>query len=147
MSTTEKDTALHATAIALTHALRKLHKTLIDAETQYFGAVGSPLEHLQLITTHPHFAWLQKLSSLMAELDDRLDGKARPFDSNAAADFRTAVEALIGPGKEIDAEFRRKYKVLLHDGPDVVIAHGAVRQTLAGMGASSARQFAKNARR
>lgn len=133
MTTTEKDIALRAKAIALTRALRKLHKALIDVETQYFGAVGSPLEHLQLITTHPHFAWLQKLSALMAALDERLDEKERPFDRDAAADFRTEVEALIGPGKEVDAEFRRKYKVLLHDGPDVVVAHGAVRQALAGM--------------
>jgi hypothetical protein len=136
MTTTEKDNALRAKAIALTHALRKLHKALIDVETQYFGAVGSPLEHLQLITTHPHFAWLQKLSSVMAELDERLDEKEHPFDSDTAADFRAAIEALIGPAKEIDAEFRRKYNALLHDGQDVVIAHGAVRQALAGMGVS-----------
>jgi hypothetical protein len=133
MSTTERDIALRAKAVALTQALRKLHKALIDVETQYFGAVGSPLEHLQLITTHPHFAWLQKLSSLMAELDERLDEKENPFDSDTAADFRTAIEALIGPGKEIDAEFRRKYTTLLHDGPDVAIAHGAVRQALAAV--------------
>jgi hypothetical protein len=133
MTTTEKDITLRAKAIALAHALRKLHKALIDVETQYFGTVGSPLEHLQLITTHPHFAWLQKLSALMAALDERLDEKELPFDRDAAADFRTEVEALIGPGKEVDAEFRRKYKVLLHDGPDVVVAHGAVRQALAGM--------------
>lgn len=134
MSTTENSKAPRAGAIALTHALRRLHKAMIDAETQHFGAVGSPLEHLQLITTHPHFAWLQKLSSLMAELDERLDEKEQPFDSDTAAAFRTAFEALIGPGKEIDAEFRRKYNVLLHDAPDVAVAHGAVRQALAGIG-------------
>ena len=133
MSTSEKDVALRARAIALTQALRKLHKALIDIETQYFGAVGSPLEHLQLITAHPHFAWLQKLSSLMAELDERLDEKEQPFDSGAAADFRTAVEALIGPGAAIDAEFRSKYNTLLHDAPNVAIAHGALRHALAAL--------------
>jgi hypothetical protein len=30
---------------------------------------------LQLITNHPHFAWLQKLSGLMAQIDERLDDK------------------------------------------------------------------------
>jgi hypothetical protein len=143
MTTTGKypgsDPQLRARAIALTHALRKLHKALIDVETMYFGEVGSPLEHLQLITTHPHFAWLQKLSSLMAELDERLDEKEHPFDRAAATDSRTAIEALIGPGKEIDAEFRRKYNALLHDGADVVSAHGAVRQALAGIGVDQPR--------
>lgn len=132
MTTTDKD--LGNTAVALTHALRKLHKALIDVDTQYFGAVGSPLEHLQLITTHPHFAWLQKLSSLMAELDERLDEEA-PFDSATATAFRAAIEGLIGPGREIDPEFRRKYNAMLQDGPEVVMAHAAVRQVLQGMGA------------
>jgi hypothetical protein len=129
----EPDTVLRIKAVALTHALRKLHKALIDVETQYFGAVGGPLEHLQLITSHPHFAWLQKLSSLMATLDEALDDKEKPFDNETAAGFRTAIEALIGPGGESDPEFRRKYTTLLHDGPEVVIAHGAVRQALAGL--------------
>jgi hypothetical protein len=132
-NTTDHATVLRSRAIALTHALRKLHKALIDVETQYFGAVGGPLEHLQLITNHPHFAWLQKLSSLMAALDERLDDKKQPFDTDAAALFRQAIQALIGPGDESDPEFRRKYTALLHDGPEVVIAHGAVRQALAGL--------------
>jgi hypothetical protein len=133
MSVIQTETVLRIRAVALTHALRKLHKALIDVETQYFGAVRSPLEHLQLITNHPHFAWLQKLSSLMATLDERLDDTDNPFDNETAAGFRTAIEALIGPGDASDAEFRRKYTALLHDGPEVVIAHGAVRQALGAL--------------
>jgi hypothetical protein len=114
----------------LTRALRDLHKQLINLETQYFGAVGSPLEHLQLITNHPHFAWLQKLSGLMTQLDERLD-EPEPVTPAEAKAFRQSLEMLIGPCEEGDKEFRAKYNALLHDGPELVMAHGAVRKLLA----------------
>src|SRR3954471_5129647 len=89
---------------ALARALRDLHKHLIHVETQYFGAVGSPLEHLQLVTNHPHFAWLQKLSGLMAQMDERLDDAEAIGVADAQA-FRSALEALIGPSEQGDMEF------------------------------------------
>ena len=116
----------------LTRALRDLHKQLINLETQYFGAVGSPLEHLQLITNHPHFAWLQKLSGLMTQIDERLDDP-EPVTHEEAKAFRQSLEMLIGPCEEGDQEFRAKYNALLHDGPELVMAHGAVRKLLAQM--------------
>lgn len=116
----------------LTRALRDLHKQLINLETQYFGAVGSPLEHLQLITNHPHFAWLQKLSGLMTQLDERLDDP-EPVTTEEAKAFRQSLEMLIGPCEEGDQEFRTKYNALLHDGPELVMAHGAVRRLLAAI--------------
>lgn len=116
----------------LGRALRDLHKQLINLETQYFGAVGSPLEHLQLITNHPHFAWLQKLSGLMTQLDERLD-EPEPVTLEEAKAFRQSLEMLIGPCEEGDQEFRAKYTALLHDGPELVMAHGAVRKLLAAI--------------
>ncbi|SDG53166.1 MULTISPECIES: hypothetical protein [unclassified Duganella] len=116
----------------LTRALRDLHKQLINLETQYFGAVGSPLEHLQLITNHPHFAWLQKLSGLMTQIDERLDDP-EPVTPEEAKAFRQSLEMLIGPCEEGDQEFRAKYNALLHDGPELVMAHGAVRRLLAAI--------------
>ena len=116
----------------LARALRDLHKQLIQIESQYFGNVGSPLEHLQLITNHPHFAWLQKLSGLMAQIDERLDDK-EPVTPAEAKAFRQSLEMLIGPCEEGDQEFRAKYNALLHDGPELVMAHGAVRKLLAAM--------------
>ena len=106
-------------------------------ETQYFGAVGSPLELLQLVTNHPHFAWLQKLSGLMAQMDERLD-EPEPIAVADALVFRRAVEALIGPSEEGDMAFRAKYNALLHDAPEVVMAHGAVRKLLAAIGTAPA---------
>ncbi|MYM66880.1 hypothetical protein GTP45_08565 [Pseudoduganella sp. FT55W] len=116
----------------LARGLRDLHKQLIHLESQYFGNVGSPLEHLQLITNHPHFAWLQKLSGLMTQIDERLDDK-EPVTPAEAKAFRQSLEMLIGPCEEGDQEFRAKYNALLHDGPELVMAHGAVRKLLANI--------------
>jgi hypothetical protein len=137
----ESQTTTHATlradTLLLTRRLRDLHKVMVDVETQYFGNVGSALEHLQLLTSHPHFAWLQKLSSLMAEVDERLD-QPEPLLPEQALAFRTAIEGLIGPGAETDAQFRGKYLALLHDAPEMAMAHGAVRAALAKLPAPQA---------
>lgn len=123
------DTAQRAKLTSLGRALRDLHKQLIHIESQYFGAVGGPLELLQLVTNHPNFAWLQKLSGLMAQMDERLD-EEEPVTADEAVTFRRAIEALIGPSEQGDLEFRAKYNAMLHDGPELVMAHGAVRKQL-----------------
>ena len=123
------DTAQRTKLTSLGRALRDLHKQLIHIESQYFGAVGGPLELLQLVTNHPNFAWLQKLSGLMAQMDERLD-EEEPVTAEEAVTFRRAIEALIGPSEQGDLEFRAKYNAMLHDGPELVMAHGAVRKQL-----------------
>ena len=134
MTSLDNDLAERARLIALARALRDLHKHLINIETQYFGAVGSPLELLQLVTNHPHFAWLQKLSGLMAQMDERLD-EPEPVTPAVALTYRRALEALIGPSEDGDKEFLAKYNALLHDAPEIVMAHGAVRKLLSSISA------------
>jgi hypothetical protein len=125
----QSDQSLRADLRDLGRSARNLHIAMLDVETQYFGAVGGVLEHLQLVTNHPHFAWLLKLSGLMAELDERLDGE-EPVEPPEAAQFRTAFEQLVGPRPPIDEDFRKRYLALLHDAPEVAIAHGVLRQAL-----------------
>ncbi len=129
MSIQDDDTVQRGKLNALARGLRDLHKHLIEVETQYFGAVGSPLEHLQLVTSHPHFAWLQKMSGLMAEIDERTD-EPEPISASDALTYRRAIEGLIGLSEGGDKEFRAKYTALLHDSPEIVMAHGAVRALL-----------------
>lgn len=109
--------------------LRKLHKLLIDCQSRIFGAVGTPFDHLQLVTTHPDFAWLRILSEFMVEIDERLDEEAPPGDEELAA-FKAALERLIGPAPASQPEFREKYLAALHDSPELTIQHGAVRLAL-----------------
>lgn len=123
------DESLRTSLRDVARTARGLHKAMLDVETQYFGAVGGVLEHLQLVTNHPHFAWLLKLSGLMAELDERLDDDEAVAPADAAQ-LRTAFEQLIGPRVAIDDAFRRRYLALLHDAPEVAIANGPLRQAL-----------------
>ena len=132
MHDTQDSQPLRGALNTLPRLLRTLHKAMIDVETVYFGAVGGPLEHLQLITTHPHFAWLQTLSILMAELDEWLE-HPEPVTAEAAAEWRTAIEQLVGPAPAKNQLFRDKYLILLHDAPEVAIAHGALRQALGAL--------------
>jgi hypothetical protein len=119
----------------LAKILRGLHKLMIEVETNQFGAVSGPLEHLSLVTNHPHFAWLQKLSGMMVELDERLDDEL-PADVMTATAFRLALEQLIGPRPASDAHFRQRYLAMLQDAPQVAIAHGELRRALATLPAS-----------
>jgi hypothetical protein len=113
----------------LSRALRKVHKAIADVELQYVGAPVNALEQLQILTNHPQLLWLQKLSSLMAELDECMD-EPEVAAADIAARFRTVIEQLIGPRAASDEAFRQRYSTLLHDGPDVAIAHGALRAVL-----------------
>lgn len=133
MDTTPPAHPLRGHLQELARVLRALHKTLIEADTPSFGEVGSPLEHLQLVTTHPHFAWLLKLSGVMTALDEQLDEPELPVQ-DAARDMKRVLEGLIGPAPASDAVFRQKYSAHLLASPDVMMAHAALRQVLARLG-------------
>ncbi|WDZ95878.1 hypothetical protein Herbaro_20745 [Herbaspirillum sp. WKF16] len=113
----------------LSSDLRKLHKLLIECQSRVFGAVGTPFDHLQLVTNHPDFAWLRMLSEFMVEVDERLDEEAAPTDQELGA-FKATLEQLIGPAPASRPEFREKYLAALHDSPELTIQHGAVRLAL-----------------
>jgi hypothetical protein len=125
----EQQAKIRAQLNELSRVLRHLHKVLIDAETKRFGTVGNAFEHLQLVTNHPRFAWLHQLSGLMIELDERLDDD-EPVDDTLARIYKTALEQLIGPGTNSQPDFRRRYMALLHDAPEITIAHGDLRRLL-----------------
>ncbi|HEY1149213.1 MAG TPA: hypothetical protein VGF27_11605 [Pseudoduganella sp.] len=113
----------------LSRALRRVHKAVADIELQYVTGPVSALEQLQILTNHPQLLWLQKLSALMAELDECME-EPDVAAADIAARFRTVIEQLVGPRAPSDEEFRKRYTTLLHDGPDVAIAHGGLRAVL-----------------
>ena len=56
---------------ALSHALRPLHKALVDVVQADWeranGRIGGPVQLFQLLTTDAFFLWLHPMSALMAE--------------------------------------------------------------------------------
>lgn len=114
----------------LAQAMRHLHKALIDAEAENFGPINGPYRFLDLVAYHPHFDWLHALSELMVEIDElREDMDAVDADETAA--LRTTVEQLVGPREPVRLEFRERYLAMLQQSPEVVMAHGELRQVLA----------------
>src|SRR3954454_12049176 len=63
----------------LRDALLGLHKALVDSERvtyeKTFGAIQSPNQFLQLLTSDPWFAWLHPLSQLIVAIDEALAEK------------------------------------------------------------------------
>jgi hypothetical protein len=112
----------------LSHALRGLHKALLDAELDNFPMARSAAHRLGLVIDHPSFAWLRPLSELIVEIDELADSKEGPPPS--VHHFPEAVERLIGPTPPAHGEFRSHYLEYLQLAPDVAIATGAIRQLL-----------------
>lgn len=115
---------------SLSLALRTLHKTLVESESQRFGEVGNAFEHLQLLATHPQFAWLHPLSALLVELDERLSDKGG-VDAAALQSCKTRIEEQLALGPEAEGEFTQKYRDALQASTEVAAAHGTLRQRLA----------------
>lgn len=115
----------------LADALRAFHKTVIDATLASAGdASVSPFARLTALMQDPAFAWLQPLSSLVANTDHVV--RTTPdLDEQAARELRLAAEAVLGPNGSADAgELRRRIGDLTPTHPEVGIALAEVRHAL-----------------
>jgi hypothetical protein len=119
----------------LSRALRDVHAALLararrDYEREH-GALSAG-ELLQAVTTDPAFAWLRSLSELMVEVDEIRDAEPA-VGHEMAASVRTLIEGLVGgPGDDAHAPaFAHRYLGYLQDEPQVAIAHGHLKRTLA----------------
>ena len=113
----------------LSHALRALHKALLDAELDNFPMARGAGDRLKLVIDHPSFAWLHALSELIVEFDELAESD--PAVIPATRQARDAVERLLGPAPASNAEFRSRYLEYLQRAPEVALATGAVRRLLA----------------
>ncbi len=119
----------------LSSALRKVHKALVDLETQRFGDPGNAFEHLQLLTSHPQFAWLRQISEVLVEIDERLDDKEQPVDNASVESIAKTLASLLGA--ENSSEFRQKYLDALQESTEVAMAHGELRNRLSQLAPAS----------
>ncbi|MGE0723203.1 MAG: hypothetical protein AB7O45_02450 [Alphaproteobacteria bacterium] len=116
----------------LSLALRDLHRALIMAEAADDGMLAHPFDLFEAVMRDPRFAWLRPLSTLIVELDEIGDsgGFAGPAD---LVPCRRMVEELVGPSAATDTAFRAAYLRCLQASPDLVLAHGALRERLAAI--------------
>ena len=120
----------------LTHALRPLHKALVDLvradyEKRQGRAVAGPVQLFHLLTQDPFFLWLHPMSALMAEIDELYDQK-EPLEPDEVSAVRTTLESLVGDrGQEPSPDsFVSRYLEILQHEPGVVMAHARLRKAL-----------------
>jgi hypothetical protein len=120
---------------ALAHALRPLHKALVDVVQLDWeksrGPIAGPVQLFQLLTQDPFFLWLHPLSALMAEVDELYDQK-EPIDPEAVKALRLSLEALVGDRGQVPPpdSFVARYLAILQDAPEVVLEHARLRRAL-----------------
>ncbi len=109
----------------LSKAFLRLHKILLEAakaeyETAH-GKIANANVYLQLVIDDPHFAWLRKMSLLIALIDEATSLR-RPAS-------QTDADALLGEAKSLlnfedaDADFNDKFQTALRKNSDAVLVH------------------------
>jgi hypothetical protein len=114
----------------LFQALLRLHKALLDDERASYervhGRIPSNGAFLQLVLGNAWFAWLRPLSQLMAKLDELGEELSDGLDTAALV---ASIRTLLKPTEEGEG-FGKQYHDALQRGPEVVLAHAAVRALL-----------------
>lgn len=114
----------------LSKSLLRLHKTLLDgAKAEYEaanGKISGANMYLQLVLEDAHFAWLRKISSLIALVDEANSVRRPATESDA--------QALLGEAKKIlnfedaDEDFNDKLQAALQTNSDAVLNYNDALQ-------------------
>lgn len=116
----------------LSKAFLRLHKTLLDgAKAEYeaqHGRITNPNHYLQLVLDDPHFAWLRKVSSIIALIDEAVSLR-RPATETEAQGLLTEAKILLN-FEDGDEDFNNKLQAALQNNPDAVIGFNDTKQHL-----------------
>lgn len=96
----------------LSATILKLHKALLDdskiAYEAEFGPIPNVQKYFELVIDHQHFAWLRKLSSLVALMDQATIQRRLATEGEAQALLDEAKILL--SFKDMDEAFNAKFK-------------------------------------
>lgn len=117
--------ATRANLKALSKAMLRLHKTLLDAAKVEYeaknGAIASVSHYFQLVVDDPHFAWLRKLSSLVALIDEAVSIRRPSTEADAKGLYNEAK--LLLNFQDSDEEFNSKFQTALQNNSDAVLSY------------------------
>ncbi|MGI8469907.1 MAG: hypothetical protein ACR2N3_15815 [Pyrinomonadaceae bacterium] len=109
----------------LSKAFLRLHKTLLDgAKAEYearHGKISNSNQYLQLVLDDAHFAWLRKISSLVALIDEAVSPR-RPAAETEAKLLLDEAKNLLN-FQDADEEFNDKFQTILQTNKDAVLSH------------------------
>lgn len=109
----------------LSKAFLRLHKTLLDGAKTAYEAKNGPIansnQYLQLVLDDPHFAWLRKMSSLIALIDEAVSVR-RPATETEAQSLLNEARVLLN-FEDADEDFNDRFQAALQKMPDAVLSH------------------------
>lgn len=110
---------------ALSKAMLRLHKILLDAAKIDYeaknGEIASVGQYFQLVVDDAHFAWLRKLSSLVALVDEAVTVR-RPATETEARALQNETKIVLN-FEDADEEFNDKFQTALQNNSDAVLGH------------------------
>jgi hypothetical protein len=114
-----------STLKALSKSMLRLHKTLLDAAKIEYelknGRITSVNQYFQLVIDDEHFAWLRKISSLIALIDEAASIRRAATEPAARA---LLVEArVLLDFADADEDFNDKFQTALLKNADAVLNH------------------------
>ena len=108
---------------SLSKALLRLHKTLLDAAKVDYEAINGKIasigQYFQLVVDDPYFAWLRKLSSLIALIDEAVSVR-RPATESEAKGLLNEAQVLLN-FQDNDEEFNDKFQTALQNNAEAVL--------------------------
>jgi hypothetical protein len=107
----------------LSKAMLRLHKTLLDAAKLDYeakhGRIASVNLYFQLVIDDLHFAWLRKISSLIALIDEAVSVRRPAIESEARALLNEAQ--LLLNFQDADEDFNSKFQNALQTNTVAVL--------------------------
>ena len=107
----------------LSKSFLRLHKILLEGEKAEYektnGRIGSPNQYLQLVLNDPQFAWLRRMSSLIALVDEACSIR-RPATEDAAKALTDETEKLLTFAGD-DESFNDKFNIALQKNADASV--------------------------
>ncbi len=107
----------------LSKAMLRLHKTLLDASKIEYetknGKIESVNQYFQLVIDDAHFAWLRKISSLIALIDEAVSVR-RPATETEAQGLFNEAKVLLN-FQDSDEDFNTKFQTALQKNSDAVL--------------------------
>lgn len=107
-----------------------LHAVLLAVERRAYEAMHGPTDAvalLRLVIDHEHFAWLRALSAMIARIDEALDADPATIAVDVERFVREAHGLLRSAG---DGAFERRYRDVLQQSPEAIMAHAEVMKVL-----------------
>lgn len=114
----------------LSKAMLRLHKTLLDAAKLDYeaknGRITNVNQYFQLVIDDPHFAWLRKISALIALIDEAVSVR-RPATEAEALGLQNEAQLLLN-FQDGDANFNDKFQNALQTNRDAVLNYNDALQ-------------------